>query len=122
MTNIEEILEKIRGIESTDEIKVVVDAIENRRKELIDIDLSNFAKQAESLAKLHGVESVEALLELTKTRKKRSRRSPPKNPPKYANPSDPTDTYSGFGRQKKFVTDYLAADPSHKLEDLLINK
>ena len=52
MTNIEEILEKIRGIESTDEIKVVVDAIENRRKELIDIDLSNFAKQAESLAKL----------------------------------------------------------------------
>lgn len=48
---------------------MVVDAIENRRKELIDIDLSNFAKQAESLAKLHGVESVEALLELTKTRK-----------------------------------------------------
>lgn len=122
MSNIEEVLEKISEIKSTDEIKVVVDAIEARRKELIDIDLGNFTKQAELLAKQYGVDTVEELLLLSKARKKRTRSDPPKHPPKYANPTDPTETYSGYGRQPKFVRQYLAANPNHKLEDLLIKK
>ena len=122
MSNIDEILEKIGEINSSEEIKVVADAIDNRRKELIDIDLENFTKQGKILAKQHGVDSVEELFELTKTRKKRSRSSPPKNPPKYVNPNDPNDTYSGKGRRPDFVRDYLAADPNNKLEDLLIKQ
>ena len=122
MSNIDEILEKIGEINSSEEIKVVADAIDNRRKELIDIDLENFTKQGKILAKQHGVDSVEELFELTKSRKKRTRSASPKNPPKYVNPKDPKDTYSGKGRRPDFVRDYLAADPNNKLEDLLIKQ
>lgn len=122
MSNIEEILEKIGEISSTDEIKVVTEAIENRRKELIDIALEEFTKRGKILAKQHGVSSVEELIELTKSRKKRSRNDSPKHPPKYKNPNDPNDTYSGYGRRPDFVGKYLEADPGHKLEDLLIKK
>lgn len=122
MSNIEEIVGKIGEINSSEEIKVITDAIDNRRKELIDIDLENFTKQGKILAKQHGVDTVEELFELTKTRKKRARSASPKNPPKYVNPNDPKDTYSGKGRRPDFVLTYLAADPNNKLEDLLINK
>ena len=98
MSNIEVILEKIGEINSSEEIKVIADAIDNRRKELIDIDLENFTKQGKILAKQHGVDTVEELFELTKTRKKRARSASPINPPKYANPNDPNETYSGKGR------------------------
>ncbi|MGR3592193.1 MAG: H-NS histone family protein [Limimaricola soesokkakensis] len=42
------------------------------------------------------------------------------NPPKYRNPADETQTWSGRGRQPQWIKDALAADKP--LDDFLIGK
>lgn len=122
MNKVEEILNSIREVQSPEEVQAVVKAIEKRREELNFIALDDFIKQGKALVKQYSVDSIEDLLALHKARNKRSRNTPLVHPPKYANPDDPTDTYTGYGRQPKFIKIYLSAHPNNKLEDLLINK
>lgn len=40
--------------------------------------------------------------------------------PKYRHPSDPSLTWSGRGRARRWVTEWLEEDKTRKLDDLLI--
>lgn len=42
------------------------------------------------------------------------------NPPKYYNPENPDQTWSGRGKRPAWVVDYLATNLDGKLDDLLI--
>ena len=53
-----------------------------------------------------------------KSRTTRPRRKYPKVMPKYSNPSVPTETWSGRGKQPRWLVAALRA--GHKLEDFLI--
>ena len=121
MSIIEDILGKVAEIESVESINLVAEAIEARRKELIQIELENFAKQGKLLAKQHGVGSLEELMELAKPRK-RGRKDVIPKPPKYRSPYDPNDTFNGQGKRPGIITKYLAESPNNKIEDLLIDK
>jgi len=48
------------------------------------------------------------------------RRAYPQVLPKYRNPADPSETWSGRGKQPKWVS--VALDQGHKLDEFLINR
>jgi len=74
-----------------------------------------------SLAKAEGLE-LETLLDDSKPAKKTGVRKPTgKVAPKYQNPKNPAEQWTGRGRQPKWVATYLAKS-SNKLEQLLIKK
>ena len=74
---------------------------------------------AEKAAKAHGF----SLSELTsdgkgKTRRKSGKASGPKGAPKYANPADKSQTWTGRGRQPAWIKEGLSSGKS--LEDFAI--
>lgn len=84
------------------DIDKALETIEVRRK-------AEALKAAEQAAKAYGF----SLSDLKDAGTKGS-----KNPPKYANPEDPSQTWTGRGRKPKWVNDALKA--GKKLEDLAI--
>lgn len=76
-----------------------------------------------SLAKAEGLD-LEALLgDATPARKASpARKATAKVAPKYQNPKNAAEKWTGRGRQPKWVAAYLSAKNSNKLEQLLIKK
>ncbi len=73
------------------------------------------------LAQLNRANPVgEAESSSAKPRSGRPRRKYPKVLPKYFNPTAPTETWSGRGKQPRWLVAALRS--GHKLEDLLITK
>jgi DNA-binding protein H-NS len=68
-----------------------LDTLETRRK-------AEARKAAEEAALKHGFDLAELLGTDTKTKK-----TAKKNPPKYRNPEDPTQTWTGRGRQPAWI-------------------
>lgn len=74
-----------------------------------------------SLAKAEGLD-LETLLETAPARKASApRKAASKVAPKYQNPKNPAEKWTGRGRQPKWVSAYLAKSGT-KLEQLLIKK
>lgn len=72
------------------------------------------------LAQLNRANLGEAKRSSAESRTDRPRRKYPKVLPKYFNPSAPTETWSGRGKQPRWLVAALQA--GHKLEDFLIAK
>ena len=96
--------------------------LEKLRKE-IDEALSTVS-QRERKAALEAAERAAAehgfsLADLADSASK-GKKSKTKNPPKYRNPDDQSQTWSGRGRQPQWIKDALAENKS--LDDFLISK
>jgi DNA-binding protein H-NS len=76
-----------------------------------------FAKEAEEAGL-----SIDDLFD-SKGAARRGKRSSPRNgsQPKYQNPADPSQTWTGNGRQPRWVSEHLQGE-SGTLEDLAIQK
>lgn len=95
-----------------------MDELRKLRKD-VDKAIESF-KEREQLAALAAVESIArergfSLGELARISVKRSRGV---NPPKYANPEDPRQTWTGRGRRPKWVE--TALESGKTMEDLAI--
>jgi len=95
---------------SKDELKQLIKDAEKALKTLETRRLAEAKKAAESAAKEYGF-SLDELL--GGAPKKGS-----KSPPKYANPADPSQTWTGKGRKPNWVIEALASGKS--LDDLAI--
>jgi DNA-binding protein H-NS len=69
------------------------------------------------LAQLNPPEQISEAVD-TKSKANRPRRKYPKVLPKYCNPSSPTETWSGRGKQPRWLV--AALQSGHKLEDFRI--
>ncbi|WP_226779333.1 H-NS family nucleoid-associated regulatory protein [Oceaniglobus trochenteri] len=88
------------------EVENAIDTLDSRRK-------AEARAAAEATAKQHGY-SLDELL----GNEKKSRKAGQKNPPKYRNPADPVQTWTGRGRQPAWIKEALAA--GKPLEDFEI--
>jgi len=115
-----------------DKLKSIIDAlsmrelvslekyIDQRKLKLANKERRALRSQIRALVDAHGFSSVDEVfdkeVEATtvpkKTRKKYS--------PKYANPNNPDETWTGQGQQSRWLKPLLAAGAT--LEDFLINK
>ncbi|WP_108485070.1 H-NS family nucleoid-associated regulatory protein [Oceaniglobus ichthyenteri] len=82
------------------DVDVALDNLEARRK-------TEARAAAEAIAKEHGF-NLSELLSSDKSGKKKGQ----KNPPKYRNPADPSQTWTGRGRQPAWIKDALADNKS----------
>jgi len=96
---------------SKDELKKLIKDAEKALKTIETRRLSEAKKAAESAAKEYGF-SLDELLG-GRTQKKGS-----KSAPKYANPADASQTWTGKGRKPNWVNDALASGKS--MDDLKI--
>lgn len=95
---------------SKDELKQLIKDAEKALKTLESRRLAEAKQAAESAAKEYGF-SLDELLG-------GSSRKGPKSAPKYANPADKSQTWTGKGRKPKWVNEALDAGKS--LDDLKI--
>jgi len=73
-------------------------------------------KAAEKAAKEHGFDLSELVSEPPKKRGRKKAAAKPKLPPKFRNPEDPAQTWSGRGRQPEWYKKAIAAGtPPEKL-------
>lgn len=79
------------------DVEKALNTLEARRK-------SEARKAAEEAAQQHGFDLSDLLDDDRKARK-----SGQKNPPKYRNPNDATQTWTGRGRQPAWIKEALAA-------------
>lgn len=95
---------------SKDELKALIKDAEKALKSLETRRLAEAKKAAETAAKEYGFSLDELLGGAAK--------KGPKSAPKYANPADKSQTWTGRGRKPNWVNDALKAGKS--LEDLAI--
>jgi len=95
---------------------VVLETINTLKAALLDrakTELAEIDRRRNSLLKLMG----ETPVPVTEDKPPRSRATV--NPPKYRNPDNPEQTWSGRGKRPTWVVDYLI-EPANLLQDLLI--
>jgi len=95
---------------------VVLETINTLKAALLDrakTELAEIDRRRNSLLKLMG----ETPVPVPEDKPPRSRDSV--NPPKYRNPDNPEQTWSGRGKRPTWVVDYLI-EPANLLQDLLI--
>jgi DNA-binding protein H-NS len=97
---------------SKDELKALIKSAEKALQSLETRRLAEAKKAAESAAKEYGF-SLDELLGSGPKAKKGS-----KGTPKYRNPADPDQTWTGKGRKPNWVNDALSA--GQNMEDLKI--
>ncbi|TYB90239.1 H-NS family nucleoid-associated regulatory protein [Oceaniovalibus sp. ACAM 378] len=83
-----------------DAVEAALETLETRRK-------SEARKAAAAIAAEHGFDLEELLSAEKKTKKKGQ-----KNPPKYRNPADASQTWTGRGRQPGWIKEALADNKS----------
>lgn len=71
-------------------------------------------KAASKAAKDHGFDLSELLGDAPKPKGRRKAAAKPKLPPKYKNPDNPDQTWSGRGRQPEWYKSAIAAGKSQK--------
>jgi DNA-binding protein H-NS len=107
----------IQGVDADlQDTDVVLEAINTLKAALLDrakTELAEIEQRRNSLLKLMG----ETPVPVPEDKPPRSRGSV--NPPKYRNPDNPEQTWSGHGKRPKWVVDYLI-EPANLLQDLLI--
>ena len=92
---------------SLEELKALKKDVENEIKSFKDRARTAALKDFQAVAKKHGL-SVEEILG------KKGKGKKPAAPAKYRNPEDPSQTWSGRGRQPAWYKDALAKGKSAK--------
>lgn len=92
--------------------------LEKKVKERQSQERKALIETMEKMAKERGFGSLDALFGNSEPEGKKKQRA--SVPPKYRNPENPEETWTGRGRQPKWVVAAIAAGA--KLEDLLIEK
>jgi len=101
----------IEKLTDVDELKEIIDAASKR------IDAIEFAKKAFAINQIQEL-MLSNDLSLDDIPQQKPR---PKVAPKYANPENPGETWSGRGREPKWFSEYINENNATR-EDLLINK
>jgi DNA-binding protein H-NS len=103
---------------SRSELEDLVANAQKQMRKLADSERKAALKAARQVAQDHGFELEELLADAGATPAK-GRSAKPKNPPKYRNPADPEQTWSGRGRKPQWV---LAFEQSGRpLDDCAIS-
>ena len=76
---------------------------------LADRERKAALKAAEDAAKAHGFSLAELGMPGAKAKTSRPKSAGPANPPKFRNPNDPDQTWTGRGRRPQWVKDAEAA-------------
>lgn len=102
-----------------------LEALKNKRLKVSSQEVKDLAKQIQALAADHMMETdellalvKEAIVKYGKKDGRRGSRGPV--PPKYRNPNNPTETWTGRGRQPKWVSALL--EQGYTLEQLKIKE
>ncbi len=101
-----------------------LEALKQKRLKVTSSEIRELAKQIQLLAKDHMMETSEVInliqQAIEKYGLKSGRRGGTRGPvpPKYRNPNDPTQTWTGRGRQPKWVSELL--NQGYTLEQLKI--
>ncbi|MDP2904596.1 MAG: H-NS histone family protein [Methylovulum sp.] len=103
---------------SLDELELHISTLECIYNEKIDLESKRIKNEILETAKKFKITlHVEGGVEVKSSPKSSAKKV--KLEPKYKNPKNFEETWSGYGRPPKWLNDYLAQE-DHKLEDLLI--
>ena len=107
--------EAIRSCNDRNELIQLIDTINQRLERLKKEAFKDVQKKIAEMAHDLGMQPSELIEDINlKTAKK-----PVKT--KYKSKTNPEEIWSGRGKQPQWVKDYLEADSSHTLEDLLVD-
>ena len=95
-------------------IKILIDL---KLESIKESELDKFLEQANELKRNYGIETETLTNVLSSSRGKGL-----KVTTKYRSKTNPTDSWTGRGKQPKWVNAYLNENPSNKLDDLLTVK
>lgn len=118
LTNVDFVKLLIGNSLSANDIIEIKDALNQRIQDVRNEEMNRFIQEGRKMAQNLGIDP--SVIADALTGKKVKGTQPTAATPKYKNLSNPSETWSGRGRKPAFVNDYLAADPSHKIDDLLI--
>ena len=108
--------EAIRNCNDRNELLQLIDIINQRLDRLKKEAFKDVQKKIIEMAGDLGVQPSELIADINqKTAKKHVKT-------KYQSKTDPEDTWSGRGKHPQWVKDYLEADSSHTLKDLLVDQ
>ncbi|MEO1677928.1 MAG: H-NS histone family protein [Pseudomonadota bacterium] len=79
------------------------DKVDTAMETLAERELEAARTAAEEAAAKHGFTLAELGVTAGKNGRKRGAKSAPKNPPKYRNPDNPAQTWSGRGRRPDWI-------------------
>jgi DNA-binding protein H-NS len=97
---------------SYDELLTQRQAIDEELDKRSDTELAVLKHKLERIAQIRGVQVMDLFVEPKKDRKKREL------PPKYINPDNPAETWTGIGKPKKWLQEKL--DAGRALDDFAI--
>ena len=113
LNEIQALIDKLTESASLLQIKTLVDI---KLDDVKQVEIEQFLAKANELQRNFGIEATDLATALSSNRGKGLRVKD-----KYRNPKNPNESWAGRGKQPAWIAKYLADNPTHTLNNLLVD-